>query len=61
LWLDAGPLVRSALRDLDRGRVISIPSVRYKLLIWFARHLPRGAVRSISRAISSSRRDTVNP
>jgi len=61
LWLDAEPLVRSALRDLDRGRVISIPSVRYKVLIWFARHLPRGAVRSISRAISSSRRDTVSP
>lgn len=61
LWLDAEPLVRSALRDLDNGRVISIPSVRFKVLMWFARHVPRGTVRWISRAISSSRSDTVSP
>ena len=60
LWLDVTPLVRSALRDVARGRVISIPSVRYKALIWVARHLPKSAVRAISRRISSSRRDTVS-
>jgi len=59
MWLDADPLVRTALRDSARGRVVSIPSVRYKVLMWFARHLPRGAVRAISRAISSSRSSTV--
>jgi len=59
LWLDVGPLVRSALRDLDRGRVISIPSLRYKVLIWFLRHLPRRTVRWVSRGISSSRSATV--
>lgn len=59
LWLHVGPLVRTALRDVARGRVISIPSVRYAVLIWFARHLPRSAVRAISRRISASRRDTV--
>lgn len=59
LWLDAEPLVRECLRDVGRGRVVSIPSVRYRVLIWFARHLPRAAVRAISRRISSSRRDTV--
>jgi short-subunit dehydrogenase len=56
---DSEKLVRSALRDAERGRVISIPSVRYKVLIWFARHLPRSTVRAISRAISSSRSSTV--
>lgn len=59
LWLDAEYLVGSALRDAERGKVISIPSVRYKVLIWFARHLPRSTVRSVSRAISSSRSSTV--
>ena len=59
MWLDSEKLVRSALRDAERGKVISIPSVRYKVLIWFARHLPRSIVRSISRAISSSRSSTV--
>jgi short-subunit dehydrogenase len=59
LWLDADKLVRSALKDAERGRVISIPSVRYKILMGILRHLPRATVRSISRAISSSRSSTV--
>ncbi|EAR25631.1 putative dehydrogenase [marine actinobacterium PHSC20C1] len=32
MWLDAGFVVRSALRSAVRGRAVSIPSVRYKLL-----------------------------
>jgi short-subunit dehydrogenase len=55
LWLDADTLVRIALRDAEKGKVISIPTVRYKLLIGILRHLPRSTVRAISRAISSSR------
>lgn len=31
-WLDVEPLVRTALRDADRGRAVSIPSARYRLL-----------------------------
>jgi short-subunit dehydrogenase len=57
MWIDAGPLVRTALRDARRGKVISIPSVRYKAVSWFVRHAPRSVVRSISGAISSSRRE----
>jgi uncharacterized protein len=57
LWLEADELVADALRDLERGRVLSIPSVRYRALMWFARHAPRRTVRWASRAISSSRRD----
>lgn len=57
LWLDADELVATSLRDVARGRVISMPSVRYRTLIWFARHLPRSAIRGISRRISSSRSD----
>lgn len=57
LWLDVEPLVRSALRDASRGKVISIPSLRYRVLIWIARHLPRRTVRWVSRAISSRRSD----
>ena len=56
LWLDPEALVRSAIRDLDRGRAISIPSVRFSVLSWFAMHLPRRTVRWISGRISSSRR-----
>jgi len=59
LWLDPEPLVETCLRDAERGRVISIPSFRYRALIWLARHAPRSAIRSISGAISSSRRKPV--
>jgi len=59
LWLDAERLVEACLRDVERGKVISIPSVRYRALIWLARHAPRSAIRSISGAISSSRRKPV--
>ncbi|MGB3909848.1 MAG: SDR family NAD(P)-dependent oxidoreductase [Pseudolysinimonas sp.] len=55
LWLDADTLVRIALRDAEKGKVISIPTVRYKVLMGILRHLPRSTVRAISRAISSSR------
>jgi short-subunit dehydrogenase len=55
LWLDAERLVRVSLRDMNRGRVISIPSIRYGVLSWLLRHLPRSTVRAVSRRISLSR------
>jgi uncharacterized protein len=56
LWLDAEDLVHGALRDVDRNKVISIPTVRYRLLIGAARLAPRTAIRRVSGALSSSRR-----
>ena len=43
------------LRDVDRGRVISIPSIRYRSLSWLLKHLPDRTVRWVSRRISLSR------
>lgn len=40
MWLDADRLVRDALKDLDRGRNLSVPSKRYQLLSTLARHAP---------------------
>lgn len=40
MWLDAERLVREALVDLERGKAISIPSKRYKLLSALARATP---------------------
>lgn len=56
MWLNAEQLVAACLRDVKRGKMISIPTVRYRVLIWMARHAPRSAVRSFSSKISSSRR-----
>jgi len=57
LWLDADALVASCLRDVDRGKALSTPSVRYRFLSWLLRHLPRSTVRWVSRKLSSSRHD----
>jgi len=32
MWLDAATVVRESLRDLARGRAVSVPSVRYRLI-----------------------------
>lgn len=55
LWLEADALVSEALADADAGKVISVPSKRYTVLMALLRQLPRGAVRTISRKVSSSR------
>jgi short-subunit dehydrogenase len=55
LWIEPERVARAALADVDRGRVISIPTVRYRVLGWFARHLPRTTIRWISGKISSRR------
>jgi len=44
MWLDADELVGDALRDLERGKALSIPSKLYKALAFLARHAPTGIV-----------------
>jgi short-subunit dehydrogenase len=55
LWLEPELLVRKCLGDVDRGRVISIPTIRYKVLSGLVKHLPDATVRWVSRGISLSR------
>jgi short-subunit dehydrogenase len=55
LWLDAGRLVADCLQDAAAGKVISIPSKRYKILMTICEHLPHSAVRAVSRRMTSSR------
>ena len=44
MWLDAADVVRTALRDSARGRAVSIPSLRYRLLVGVARLAPPALV-----------------
>ena len=40
LWLDPPYVVRKALRAADRGRAVTVPSLRYKLLVALAHVVP---------------------
>jgi len=55
MWLDADELVAECLKDVEAGKVVSIPSFRYKVMMTGARHAPRGVIRAVSRRIRSSR------
>lgn len=48
LWLTTDDVVRQALADMARGRVISVPGRQYKVFALLAQALPRPMVRSIS-------------
>lgn len=49
MWLDADYLVATALKDLRAGKVVSVPSVRYKVLTSLAKAAPRRLVERVSR------------
>lgn len=40
LWLDARTVVAESLRDVARGKPVSVPSLRYKALVTLARFAP---------------------
>jgi short-subunit dehydrogenase len=42
LWLEAEPLVRTALADLAAGKAVSVPSLRYKAIVTGAKYVPTG-------------------
>lgn len=48
MWLDADKLVAAALADLARGKTLSVPDPRYKVLTGLAKVAPRGLVGGIS-------------
>ena len=48
MWLQPDDLVRDALADLDRGRVVSVPGTAYKIAVGALSVLPRGLVRRMS-------------
>jgi uncharacterized protein len=49
LWLSADDVVREGLRDLRRGRLVSVPSLRYKAAVFGLRYSPSGLRRRFAR------------
>ncbi|MGW0756810.1 SDR family NAD(P)-dependent oxidoreductase [Streptomyces sp. NPDC002814] len=48
MWLDADKLAAAALADLARGKTLSIPDPRYKVLMGMAKVVPRGMLGGIT-------------
>ncbi|MEV7397189.1 SDR family oxidoreductase [Aeromicrobium sp. NPDC092404] len=49
MWLKADKVVKASLKDLDKGKSVSIPSFRYKVLATLAQYLPTGLVTRIAK------------
>jgi len=47
LWLDARDVVAESLRDVARGKSVSVPSLRYKLIVGLTKVLPAGLLASV--------------
>ncbi|MCW3494029.1 SDR family NAD(P)-dependent oxidoreductase [Microbacterium sp. SSM24] len=52
MWLDATTVVSESLRDAARGRAVSIPSTKYKMLVALTRFAPSALV---ARAAATGR------
>lgn len=49
LWLDADRVVRDGLRDLARGKLLSVPDWRYKTAVFGMRHAPRRLLQRVAK------------
>jgi short-subunit dehydrogenase len=49
LWLEAPDLVTAALADLEAGKAISVPTLRYKAIVAGARYIPAGLLQRFQR------------
>ena len=49
MWLKAPAVVNASLKDLDRGKAVSIPSLRYKVLTALTRIVPAGLVAKVAK------------
>jgi uncharacterized protein len=57
IWLKADDVVAEALRDLRKGKTLSVPDWKYKLAVASLRHVPRRLLRGAFR----DRRGQVDP
>lgn len=55
VWVDVDRLVEEALKDADRGKVLSIPTKRWKFAVFLAAKGPHFLIRAVSRMLTSSR------
>jgi short-subunit dehydrogenase len=47
VWLDADDVVRQSLRDLRKGKMVSVPSLRYKIAVGALKVTPRAVLHRV--------------
>lgn len=55
LWIDPDLLVEKCLKDVARGRTVSVPLLRWKLIVQVLRSAPRPVIHRISTLLTSRR------
>ncbi|BCO38010.1 NAD(P)-dependent oxidoreductase [Mycobacterium heckeshornense] len=55
MWLDVDDVIRESMADIARGKVVSIPGVRYKALVAGVRLMPRTLARAAVNAMGRGR------
>lgn len=56
VWIDAETLVKAALDDAEKGKYISVPTLKWKIVMGFAKIAPRRLLRAFSAKLSASRK-----
>ncbi|MEV8633561.1 SDR family oxidoreductase [Streptosporangium sp. NPDC051023] len=51
LWLSADDVVNEAMRDLALGKRVSVPDLRYKVIVGVGKLIPRGLAARFSRGL----------
>lgn len=49
MWLKADTVVKASLKDLDKDKAVSVPSLRYKVLATLAQYLPKTLVTRVAK------------
>ncbi|MFH5231675.1 SDR family NAD(P)-dependent oxidoreductase [Antrihabitans spumae] len=55
LWLNVDQVVATSLDDLEKGKILSIPGVQYKVLTAASRVIPKRVVRGINNVVGKGR------
>lgn len=55
MWLNVEEVVQTSLADLERGRVLSVPSLKYKAITTLSGLIPRGVTRFLASAVGRGR------
>ena len=55
MWLNVEQVVRESMRDLGKGKVISVPGAQYKVLTAVGTKVPKSAVRKLTNLVGRGR------